>query len=257
MRLRRGVARLEDLCSGPGKLTQALGIGLELNGVRPDRGPGRDRPPAASVAGRRRSPRASGSGSPRPPSCRGASPRSAAGSCRGRRCHGRRGSRGRLRRRPWDRGARPDRRRQPPPIPAPPELPPPPVAPPPAPVPPAPPPPPVVPPPPPVVPPPPPAPVVPPPPPVAPVPPPPPVAPVPAPVPAPPPGVPVAPPLPVVPPPVLPPWRRRWARPGSSGACRCSSPLPSPASVAHSWCRSRPCSWSSGAGSRAARIWSA
>jgi DNA-3-methyladenine glycosylase len=32
MRARRGVQRAEDLCSGPGKLTQALGVGLDLNG---------------------------------------------------------------------------------------------------------------------------------------------------------------------------------------------------------------------------------
>jgi DNA-3-methyladenine glycosylase len=31
MRRRRRLARVEDLCSGPGKLTQALGVGLELN----------------------------------------------------------------------------------------------------------------------------------------------------------------------------------------------------------------------------------
>ena len=39
MRERRGVERLENLCSGPGKLTQALGIGLELNGSDLIRGP--------------------------------------------------------------------------------------------------------------------------------------------------------------------------------------------------------------------------
>jgi len=33
MRERRRVARDEDLCSGPGKLTQALEIGLSLNGT--------------------------------------------------------------------------------------------------------------------------------------------------------------------------------------------------------------------------------
>jgi DNA-3-methyladenine glycosylase len=39
MRARRGVERLEELCSGPGKLTQALGVGLELNGVSLEHGP--------------------------------------------------------------------------------------------------------------------------------------------------------------------------------------------------------------------------
>jgi DNA-3-methyladenine glycosylase len=39
MRERRGIARLEDLCSGPGKLTEALGIGLDLNGVSLGEGP--------------------------------------------------------------------------------------------------------------------------------------------------------------------------------------------------------------------------
>jgi DNA-3-methyladenine glycosylase len=33
MRRRRDVAREEDLCSGPGKLTEALGVGLRDNGA--------------------------------------------------------------------------------------------------------------------------------------------------------------------------------------------------------------------------------
>jgi DNA-3-methyladenine glycosylase len=39
MRERRGLERVEDLCSGPGKLTQALGIELDLNGSDLDTGP--------------------------------------------------------------------------------------------------------------------------------------------------------------------------------------------------------------------------
>ena len=39
MRARRGLERAEDLCNGPGKLTQALGIGLDLNGVPLTLGP--------------------------------------------------------------------------------------------------------------------------------------------------------------------------------------------------------------------------
>ena len=39
MRSRRGLERPEDLCSGPGKLTQALGIWLDLNGCSLQRGP--------------------------------------------------------------------------------------------------------------------------------------------------------------------------------------------------------------------------
>jgi DNA-3-methyladenine glycosylase len=43
MRERRGLRRLTDLCSGPGKLTQALGIGLDLNGTSLVDGPVRVR----------------------------------------------------------------------------------------------------------------------------------------------------------------------------------------------------------------------
>jgi DNA-3-methyladenine glycosylase len=39
MRARRGVERLHDLCSGPGKLTQALDIELHHNGTDLSRGP--------------------------------------------------------------------------------------------------------------------------------------------------------------------------------------------------------------------------
>jgi DNA-3-methyladenine glycosylase len=39
MRARRGLERERDLCSGPGKLTQALGIELGLNGSGLERGP--------------------------------------------------------------------------------------------------------------------------------------------------------------------------------------------------------------------------
>ena len=39
MRARRGVVEERELCSGPGRLTQALGIGLELNGSDLDGGP--------------------------------------------------------------------------------------------------------------------------------------------------------------------------------------------------------------------------
>jgi DNA-3-methyladenine glycosylase len=39
MRARRGAARDEEVCNGPGKLTQALGIGLSLNGTSLEDGP--------------------------------------------------------------------------------------------------------------------------------------------------------------------------------------------------------------------------
>jgi DNA-3-methyladenine glycosylase len=44
MRARRGVERAGLLCSGPGKLTQALGIELHHNGLRLARGPVRNTP---------------------------------------------------------------------------------------------------------------------------------------------------------------------------------------------------------------------
>jgi DNA-3-methyladenine glycosylase len=48
MRARRGVARFEELCSGPGKLTQALGIELRENGTSLIDGPVRFGPPVAA-----------------------------------------------------------------------------------------------------------------------------------------------------------------------------------------------------------------
>jgi DNA-3-methyladenine glycosylase len=45
MRSRRGLSRVEDLCSGPGKLTQALGIELGENGTDLASGPVRFGPP--------------------------------------------------------------------------------------------------------------------------------------------------------------------------------------------------------------------
>jgi DNA-3-methyladenine glycosylase len=50
MRARREVERLEDLCSGPGKLCQALGIGLDLNATSLLDGPIRIEPPPAGAA---------------------------------------------------------------------------------------------------------------------------------------------------------------------------------------------------------------
>jgi DNA-3-methyladenine glycosylase len=50
MRARRGVERTRELCSGPGKLTQALGIDLSLNGSSLTDGP-------VSVLGRAAEPR--------------------------------------------------------------------------------------------------------------------------------------------------------------------------------------------------------
>jgi DNA-3-methyladenine glycosylase len=56
MRARRGLKRAEDLCSGPGKLTQALAIGLDLNGSSLLDGPiemlAREREPRIAVGER-------------------------------------------------------------------------------------------------------------------------------------------------------------------------------------------------------------
>ena len=55
MRERRGLVRDEDLCSGPGKLTQALGVGLELNATDLFDGPDPARPAADAAAAARSS----------------------------------------------------------------------------------------------------------------------------------------------------------------------------------------------------------
>jgi DNA-3-methyladenine glycosylase len=47
MRERRGLERPADLCSGPGKLTQALGVELTENGTDLATGPVRFGPPPA------------------------------------------------------------------------------------------------------------------------------------------------------------------------------------------------------------------
>jgi DNA-3-methyladenine glycosylase len=51
MRARRGVERLEELCSGPGKLCQALGIGLDLNATSLLDGPIQIEPPVIGAQG--------------------------------------------------------------------------------------------------------------------------------------------------------------------------------------------------------------
>jgi DNA-3-methyladenine glycosylase len=49
MRARRGDRAVAELCSGPGKLTEALGIGLERNGADLSRDPFQLLPPAGSA----------------------------------------------------------------------------------------------------------------------------------------------------------------------------------------------------------------
>ena len=51
MRARRRVARFEDLCNGPGKLTQALGMDLEIHGTSLLDGPVRVLPRPAAWKG--------------------------------------------------------------------------------------------------------------------------------------------------------------------------------------------------------------
>ena len=59
MRERRGISAIDQLCSGPGRLTQALGIGLEHNGSDLETGPveilprGTGTPPAQLARSRR------------------------------------------------------------------------------------------------------------------------------------------------------------------------------------------------------------
>ena len=82
-RAARRCERVEDLCSGPGKLTQALGIELDHNGADLRDGPIAIEPPRPGWEASRSSP-ARASGSPRRPSCPGASARPARATCRGR-----------------------------------------------------------------------------------------------------------------------------------------------------------------------------
>ena len=82
MRARRGLERAEDLCSGPGKLTQALGLWLDNNGTSLQDGPVRIEPRPAPAS--RRSASARESGSRTPSSCRGASASAPAATSRAR-----------------------------------------------------------------------------------------------------------------------------------------------------------------------------
>ena len=90
MRRRRGRSEPRELCSGPGKLTVALGIGLELNDARLDRPPFELRGRAARVARGRGRDRAADRDHARRPSCRGASAPPGARTSRDR-CRGRAG----------------------------------------------------------------------------------------------------------------------------------------------------------------------